>query len=377
MRPIYLDYNATTPVDPRVAEEIREVLASDHGNPSSAHSHGLAARAIIERGRARVAAALGASPGEIVLTGSGSEANNLAIKGAALANRARGNHIVTSAVEHPAVGEVCAALAGLGFETTVVPVDSRGRTDPADVEAAITDRTVLVSIMLAQNEVGTLQPVREIARIARRRGVLVHTDAAQAVGKIPVAVDDLGVDLLSIAGHKLYAPIGVGALYVREGVEVAKQIHGGGHERGRRAGTESPVMAAALGRAMELAAAELPARMEHMRTLRDRLHTGLESRAGGVALNGHETERLPNTLSVRFRGVTGYDLLAGVPGLAASSGSACHSGGIHVSATLTAMGLDPEEAVGTVRFSTGMNLTAEEVDRAVDLIASAAAKLRR
>lgn len=371
MDAIYLDYNATTPIDPAVADAMRPFLTDRFGNPSSSHVFGRRERDGVAAVRRQVAASIGADPSEIVFTSGGTESNNHAIRGVAMAAGDRGNHIVTTAVEHPAVTEVCEWLRRFGFETTYVPVDGAGRVDPSDIERAITDRTVLVTVMHANNEVGTIQPVAEIAGIARARGIPLHTDAAQTMGKLPVSVGDLGVDLLSIAGHKLYGPKGVGALYVREGLDLDRLLHGAKHESGRRAGTENILLLAGLGTACELAAARLPERAEHCRAMRDRLHEGLAERIPYTVLNGHPDERLPNTLSLSVPGIEAATVLGGLPEVAASAGAACHSGQVSVSATLAAMGVSEEVAVGTMRFSTGARLTADEVDRAVEVVAAA------
>ena len=371
-RPIYLDYNATTPVDPAVFAAMRPYLTDDFGNPSSNHAYGHRAHEAMDRARAQVASILGAAPDEIVFTGSGSEANNLAIKGVALATLGRNSrrpnghpaHLITTAVEHPAVLNPCRYLADrFGFELTVVPVDITGQIDPDDVIRALTPRTVLVTVMLANNEVGTIEPVAALAKALRERGVLLHTDAAQAVGKIPVRVDDLGVDLLTVAGHKLYAPKGVGALYVRRGTQLDSLVHGAGHEGGRRAGTEAVAQAVALGKACELAASALPEEELRLRGLRDRLFQQLSAETGCV-LNGHPEQRLPNTLNVSFPGVDGEELLAATSEIAASTGSACHAGRTEPSSVLLAMGLSRERALGAVRLSLGRWTTEEEVDAA-------------
>jgi len=319
---VYLDYNATTPLAPEVADVMRPLLGSAFGNPSSSHWAGSAAREAVEQARGQVAGLVNATDDEIVLTSGGSEANNTALKGAFLAHGASGGHIVTTAVEHPAVLAPCRYLERFGAEVTVLPVDAHGRVDPDDLRRAMTRRTVLVSIMHANNEVGTVQPIAECGRIVREHGALFHVDAAQSIGKVPVDVQALGVDLLSLAGHKFYAPKGVGALYVRRGVELDPLIHGAAHERGRRAGTESALLAAALGQASVLARDLSP--MEDVRRLRDRFWSLLQQRfSAGVVLNGHPEHRLPNTLNVSFVGQVGSDILAAIPQLAASTGSAC------------------------------------------------------
>lgn len=364
-RQIYLDYNASTPVAPEVLRAMEPLLREGFGNPSSTHWAGRRAREALEAGRSRVAGLLGCAPAEVVFTSGGSEANNAALKGAWFALRDRGDHLVTTAVEHPAVLEPCRWLESLGARVTRLPVDSRGRVDPADVRRALTPATVLVSVMHANNEVGTVQPVAEIARHCRDAGVLLHTDAAQSVGKIPTRVDELGVDLLSVAGHKLYAPKGVGALYVRRGAPLAPLIHGAGHEAGRRAGTESAFLAAGLGAACSLAEADLG--MRAARDLRDRFWDGLRGLFGErVVRNGCATGVLPNTLHVSFLGRLGGEVLGALPGVAASTGSACHSGRVHASHVLEAMGSSSERAAGAVRWSLGRETTAEEIDTVLD-----------
>lgn len=375
--PVYLDYNATTPVDPRVVEAIRPFLLTHFGNPSSAHRYAQAPRQALSDARTRVAELLDCSPGEIVFTGGGSESDGLAIRGAALAHRDRGDHVVTQRTEHPAVLEACHDLARLhGFRVTCLPVEADGRVDPAALEAAITPGTVLVSIQHANGETGTLQPIRELAAVAHRHGVLFHTDAAQSVGKIPVRVRDLGVDLLTIAGHKLYAPKGVGALYVRAGVGLEPTIRGGGQERGLRAGTENVSLIVGLGVAAALAREALPDRDAVCR-LRDRLHERLEAALpGAVHLNGHPFERLPNTLNVSIDGVTSRQLLAATPEIAASTGSACHEGRDEPSEILLAMGLPAERALAAVRLTLGRWTTAEDVDRATGMLVRSSRSLQ-
>jgi cysteine desulfurase len=379
-RPIYLDYNATTPIDPAVRDAMLPYLADHFGNPSSTHAYGKEAHAAVDTARARLAGLLGAHPDEVVFTGGGSEASNHAIKGAIL-RRPRGwfgrwgrdAHVIISAVEHPATAQPCEFLQTLGCRVTVVPVDQYGMVNPDDVRRAITARTKLVSIMHSNNEVGTLNPIREIAEIARERGVLMHTDAAQSLGKVAVNVADLGVDLLTVAGHKLYAPKGVGALYVRRGVEIANLIHGAGHEGGRRAGTENVPYVVGLGKAAEIAAASLPGATERLRALRDRLHDALRRGLGDrVVLNGHPERRLPNTLNLSFVGHVGAELLEKVPGIAASTGSACHEGKVSQSPVLCAMRVPPEVGQGAVRLSVGRFTTEKEADRAAELLVAAA-----
>lgn len=365
---IYLDYNATTPIDPRVAEAMAPFLSSGFGNPSSIHVEGRRAKSALEGARERVARCLGCNSGEVVFTSGGTESNNLAIRG--LVEARGGGHVITSAVEHPAILEVVIGLEIEGrIALTIVGVDKFGRVDPGAVAAALRNDTVLVSLMLANNEVGTLQPVREVAALCRQHGVAVHSDAAQAVGKVPVNVVDLGVDLLSVAGHKLYAPKGVGALYVREGVEIMPQIRGAGHERGRRAGTENVLLAAGLGTACELAQHETEKEQQSLASLRNRLAAGLRTGCEDIVEHGHPEHRLPNTLSVALPGQDANGLVGELAeDLAASAGSACHSGATMISYVLQAMGVEPELARATIRLSVGRFTTEEEIDRAVELI---------
>lgn len=344
--PLYLDYNATTPVASEVADVIDRHLRETFGNPSSVHWYGHRARAAVEAAREELAALIGARSGEIVFTGSASEANNMAVLGIARALAGRGRHLIASAVEHPSVAEPLDALAREGWVVTLVGVDSYGRVDPDDVVRALRPDTVLVSVMHANNETGTLQPVAEIAAALRPRNVLLHTDAAQSVGKIPVNVRALGVDLLTVAGHKFYAPKGIGALYVRAGLRLEPVLYGAGQEAGRRTGTENVPYIAGLGAAARLAADGLDAARATLRRLRDRLHERLAEAVPGLALNGHPEHRLPNTLNVSFPDVEGRALLARADGVAASVGSACHAGDATVSGVLGAMGLAASRARG-------------------------------
>jgi cysteine desulfurase NifS/selenium donor protein len=374
---IYLDYNATTPIDPAVAEAMLPFLHKHFGNPSSTHPYGLTARKAIDAARRQVADLLGARPEEIVFTSGGSESNNTVIKGVTAAMRERGRHIIASAVEHPAVIEPCQALEAEGYQVTYLPVDAKGRVDPRDVARAITPQTILVTVMHANNEVGTVQPIAEIAALARRNGIAMHTDAAQSVGKIPVRVDELGVDFLSVAGHKLYAPKGVGALYIRSGRTLPKLVHGAGHESNRRAGTENVLEIVGLGKAAELAAERLEETGRHTRTLRDRLHAALEERLGPVRVNGDPEGGLPNTLSVCFAGVDASTLLAEVGDrVAASAGAACHAEGVDLSTVLQAMRVPVREAMGTVRFSVGRGTTERDVEEAATIVAKAVTGLQ-
>ncbi|MFE3450327.1 cysteine desulfurase family protein [Nonomuraea sp. NPDC059194] len=367
--PVYLDYNATTPVDPEALEVALPYLTTHFGNPSSGHHYAGAPRRAVEQARGQMAGLLGAAPEEIVFTGGGSEADTLAIRGAALGSRRR--RVVTLATEHPAVLRSCDSLRAEGFTVTLLPVDGHGRADPGDLRAAVRE-AALVSIAYGNSETGTLQPIAELAAIARDAGALFHTDAAQAVGKVPIDVDALGVDLLTVVGHKMYAPKGVGALYVRSGTPLHPVIHGGGQEGGLRAGTENVAFIAALGRAAEIAARELPGSAVRLAILRDLLRAELEAALPGrVLLNGHPTERLPGTLNVSVEGVSGRAMLAAVPGIAASTGSACHEGVDAPSPVLLAMGLPAERALAALRLSLGRWSTEQEVRLAAHLIAEA------
>jgi cysteine desulfurase len=369
MQRIYLDYNASTPIDPAVVAAMRPYLEEHFGNPSSGHWPAVGAKAALGYARGQVAALLGAKRDEIIFTSGGSEANNFALKGVAWALKAKGDHIITSTVEHPAIVGPCRFLQQQGFKVTAVPVDRFGRIEPDDVARAITPRTILISIMHANNEVGTIQPIAEVGHIARARGVLFHTDAAQSVGKIVTDVNALGVDLLTVAGHKVYAPKGVGALYARHGTPLEPLIHGGGHEDGRRAGTESALLAVGLGTACDLA--RNLALMDEVRVLRDRLWQQLQAAFGnGVVLNGHPDQRLPNTLNVSFVGQVGAEVLAGLEGVAGSTGSACHAGRIELSPVLKAMGVPPDVGMGAIRFSLGRGTTREDVDAVADGLAN-------
>jgi cysteine desulfurase len=369
--PIYLDYNATTPVDPRVVEAALPYLTEHFGNPSSTHHYGHAARQAIGQARGEVADLLGAHTDEIVFTAGGSDSDTLAIRGVARANRDRGDHVITQATEHPAVLEACRSLQADGFQLTILPVNHHGQVNPADLEQAITDATILVSIMLANAETGTLQPITELARIAHAHGVLFHADAAQAAGKIPIDVTELGVDLLTVVGHKMYAPKGIGALYVRTGTTMQPTIHGGGQEHGLHAGTENVALIAALGAASRIAADSLPQSASHLTALRDHLHHRLAGLLPDrVSLNGHPEHRLPGTLNVSISNTRGADVLSATPGIAAATGSACHEGVDEPSPVLTAMGQPPERALAALRFSLGRWTTAIETDEAAQQIAS-------
>ncbi len=373
MRSIYLDYNATTPVAPSVFEAMTPFLTEHYGNPSSSHALGRACHEAIEDARGKLAVLLGADRDEIVFTSGGTESNNLAIMGVMMQDAPLPvGHLIISAIEHPAVSEPARYLQKLGYDVTVVPCDSRGVVDPRAVDGAIRRETRLVSIMHANNETGVIQPLDEISEICRDRNVLLHTDAAQSVGKIETIAEDLGVDLLSVAGHKLYAPKGVGVLYVRRGVPLEPIMHGAGHEGGLRPGTENVASIVGLGHTAMMAFRSLEASAERLSGLRDQLHARLTEVIGErITLNGRNAPRLPNTLSVNFPNVSAADILARIPELCASTGSACHSGATSMSPTLDAMGLDPAAARGTLRLSVGWFTSVEEIDRAAELLIGA------
>lgn len=376
--PIYLDYNATTPIDPAVADAMEPYLREHFGNPSSDHVYGYRARLAVNDARERLAALLQVEPDEVVFTGGGSEANNLAIKGIAYTRRDRGNHIITSAVEHPAVINTLHYLQQEGYRVTVLPVEPNGQVDVGQVADAITPETILISIMHANNEVGTTQPIRAIAAIAHARNVLVHTDAAQSVGKIPVVVPDLGADLLTVAGHKLYAPKGVGTLIVRRGLRLEPLIHGAGHEGGYRAGTENVPYLVGLGQAATLAASRLPEYQQRVGALRDALHHRILEGIPSALLNGHPVERLPNTLNMSFPGVNAGALLAAIRDqVACSTGSACHAGHASPSGVLLAMGRDEGLASAALRLSLGWGTTMDEVRTAAAAIVDRERQLAR
>ena len=364
---IYLDYNASTPIAPEVAEAIQPFLLQHFGNPSSLHWAGIPAKEAVENARQQVADLLQCSPLEIVFTSGGSESNNHAIKGVFYALKEKGNHMITTQTEHPAVINPCKFLEKLGAEVTYIGVDRYGRVDPENIEKAVTPKTILITVMHANNEVGTIQPIKEISEIAKRHRILFHTDAAQSVGKIDTKVNDLGIDLLSVAGHKVYAPKGVGALYVREGTSIESLIHGAGHESGRRAGTENVLLIAGLGKACEIAKEYL--KDDKIRNLRDCFWEFLEKNFGqGVVLNGDPIHRLPNTLNISFVRRVGSEILNRLNGVAASTGAACHSGSVELSPVLKAMGISPEVGMGAIRFSLGRTTTLQELERVVQLL---------
>lgn len=375
---IYLDHNATTPTDKRVLEVMLPYFCDDFGNASSLHRFGQRAHVALEDARTQVASILGAEEKEIVFTSGGSESNNYAIKGAVYLHQDKGRHIITSAVEHPAVLNTCEHLQKRGFDVTYISVDERGVLDLNKLEDAIRKDTILVTIMHANNEVGTIQPIAEISKLVKKRGVLFHTDAVQAVGKLETDVNKLGVDMLSLSAHKLYGPKGVGALYVRSGVELMPLIHGGHHEKGRRASTENLPGIVGLGKACEICMAEMKEESKRLTMLRERLWQGFSSRISETVLLGHPTKRLPGTLAVSFKYVEGESVLLNLDleGIAVSSGSACASGSIEPSHVLIAMGVPPELARGGIRVSLGRGNTEEQINRVIDLTPGIIEKLR-
>ena len=377
---VYLDYNATTPVDPRVFEAMRPYFGEHFGNAASrSHPFGARAEAAVENARERVGAVIGASAKEIIFTSGATESDNLAIKGVVEMYRDKGNHVITCATEHKAVLDTCEHLAAHGCEVTFLPVDRYGRVDPAAVADAVTDRTVLITVMTANNEIGTLHPVAEIGAVAKDRGVLFHTDATQAVGKVPVDVEAMGADLLSLSAHKFHGPKGIGALYVRRRdprVRLAIQMHGGGHERGMRSGTLNVPGIVGLGAAAEICRREMGAEAGRLTALRDRLHQGIARALDHVKLNGHPARRLPNTVNLSFGYVEGESLMMKMSSVAVSSGSACTSASLEPSFVLKALGVPDELAHGSVRFSLGRFNTAEEIDEVVRRVVAAVGELR-
>ena len=376
-KPIYLDYNATTPHDPEVIEAMRPFFEEEFGNPSSSHYYGTQPKQAVIRAREQIVALLNCAPEEVIFTSGGTESNNFAIKGCAEAVRHKGNHIITSQIEHPAVIEVCNFLKTTGYEITYLPVDEFGRVQLEDLKTAIKKETVLISIMHANNEVGSVQPIEEISKLAKKHDIIFHTDAAQSVGKIPVDVNRLGVDLLTIAGHKVYAPKGVGALYIRQGLAPAKLMHGAGQEMSVRAGTENVLEIVGLGMACEIAGRDLEKNMTHMRAMRDRLFEGIKKEYDQVRLNGHPQKRLPNTLSISFLGLEANRILDAIGSqVAASAGAACHSDMVQISGVLKAMNVPLEWAKGTLRLTTGRMTTAADIDKAVQVICEAVKTLK-
>ena len=378
MNPIYLDNAATTAVSPEVLQEMLPWFTEHYGNPSSIHATGRDARKAIENARRQVAAAIGANPQEIYFTAGGSESDNWAIKGAAFANRKKGNHIITTAIEHHAVLHTCGWLEKQGFEVTYLPVDRDGRVTPEQVEAAITDRTILITVMAANNEIGTLEPIAEIGKIAKAHKVLFHTDAVQAVGAIPLDVQALNVDMLSMSGHKFHGPKGIGALYIRRGVRIDTLIHGGAQERGQRAGTENLAGIVGIGKAIELATENLPEKAAKLSAMRDRLIDGILERIPDVRVNGPREGRLPNNANVSVRYIEGESMLLklDLAGIAASSGSACTSGSLDPSHVLLAIGLPHEVAHGSLRMTLGSDTTDADIDRVLEVLPEIVSGLR-
>ena len=378
MKRIYLDYAATTPSASEVVEAMQPYFTDSFGNPSSIYSYSQEARGAIEEARTKVAALIGARDEEIVFTSGGTEADNTAIKGVAFANENKGNHIITSPIEHHAILESCKFLAGRGFNITYLPVDEFGLVDPDEVKKAINDKTILISVMHANNEVGTIEPIAEIAQVVREAGILFHTDAVQTSGHIPVDVNELGVDLLSISAHKLYGPKGIGALYIRKGSKLVSFMHGGSQERNRRASTENVPAIVGFGRAVELAQQEMDEEANRLSFLRDRFIDDLKKRMDNIRLNGHPTKRLPNNVNVSIDFVEGESMCLNLDleGICASTGSACSSSSLEPSHVLLAMGLPHEQAHGSLRFTLGKWTVNEEIDRVFDVLTPIVARLR-
>ncbi len=375
---VYLDHAATTPPHPEVAKAMEPYLAEKFGNPSALYSLGRESRNAIEEARRKVASLIGASPEEVYFTSGGSESDNMALFGTLLANEAKGNHVVTTVIEHHAVLETAEFLEKHGYAATFVDVDSTGLVDPGEIRKAIKPETVVVSVMHANNEVGTIEPVREIAAVCREAGVIFHSDAVQTVGNIPVDVDELGVDLLSISGHKLYGPKGVGAIYIRKGTRISRFIHGGEQERGMRAGTENIAGIVGLGIAAEVAALEMDEKVERITALRRRLVEGLTASIDDMALNGHPERRLPNNAHFRIQFIEGEAICLQLDsfGIFASTGSACSSEALEPSHVLLAIGVEPREAQGSVRFSLGRSTTEEDIDYVIEKLPPVVARLR-
>ncbi|MEJ5300213.1 MAG: cysteine desulfurase family protein [Thermodesulforhabdaceae bacterium] len=370
-KPIYLDYNATTPVDERVLEAMLPYLRDKFGNPSSAHYYGQETKTALEEARAQLASLLGCHPEEVFFTSGGTESNNMVLFGVVQALGDKGRHIVTTRIEHPAIIEPCLEIMGRGFDVSFVPVDKRGVVDPDDIRKAVRKDTILISVMHANNEVGTIQPIAEISQIARERGILFHTDAAQSLGKIPTLVDELGVDFLSIAGHKLYAPKGIGALYRRLGTPLGKFIFGAGQERGVRPGTENVPFIVGLGKASAIAEEELHDEMARLERLRDELAQRIIEKVPDAVVNGDGAFRLPNTLSIAFPGRKADGILKNLNKVAASAGAACHSHDVKISHVLEAMGVPARIAMGTIRLSLGRFTTEQEIKIASEAVVEA------
>lgn len=374
---IYLDYNATTPVDREVAAAMIPFIEEKWGNPGSSHQIGREARAAVEMARGQVAGLLKCSPQEVVFTSGGTESNNAVLKGVAWALRKKGRHVITSRIEHPSILQPAIFLMENGWEVTLLSVDSNGIVDPDDVRRALRKDTVLISIMHANNETGSIQHISEIGAIARARGIYFHSDAAQSVGKVETYVEDMGVDFLTVAGHKVYAPKGIGALYIREGAALEPLLHGAGQEGGRRAGTENVILAVALGTACAVAARRLHDDADRQRRLRDQLFEGIVSEIPDAVLNGHKNKKLSNTLNIAFPGLVGGEILAGIPGLCASTGAACHDRSVTLSHVLAAMGVPKEVGMGAIRLTVGRYTTEEEIHQAASWIVAAVKKTKR
>ena len=368
MNQIYLDYNASTPIADQARKAMLPFLENHYGNPSALHFAGAGAKQAVEYARNQVATLLNCKPSEIILTSGASESNNHVLKGVFKRFRDKGNHIITTKIEHPSILKPCEYLEKQGANVTYIEVDQFGRVNPRNIEEAITDKTILISVMHANNEVGSIQPIEEISEIAKKHHVLFHTDASQSIGKVPVDVEKLNVDFLSLAGHKVYAPKGIGALFIREGIEIEPLIHGAGHESGRRAGTENVLLAVGLGEACEVAKQTLDANT-HVEELRNYFWNELKQLPNvDISLNGHPEHRLPNTLNINFENKVGQDILDSIPQIAASTGSACHSGEVNLSPVLKAMGVKESIGMGAVRFSLGRYTTKSEIDTTVQLL---------
>jgi len=378
MNPIYMDYAATTPTDRRVVEAMLPCFGDIFGNPSSLHGFGQEARAAMEEARAKIAAFLGAKPAEIVFTSGGTESDNFAIKGVAWANRKKGDHVITSAIEHHAVLETCRFLEKEGFRVTYLPVDGNGLVDPAEVVKAITDRTILISIMHANNEIGTIEPIAEIGRIAKGKGICFHTDAVQTFGHLPFTVDELNIDLLSASAHKLYGPKGMGLLYIRKGTRITPLVHGGDQESGRRASTQNVPGIVGFGKAVELAAATLHEEVVRLTSLRDRFIRGIFERLDGIRLNGHPARRLPNNINLSVESVEGEGMILSLDmmGIACSTGSACSSSSLEPSHCLLAIGLPHELSHGSLRFSLGRGTKKSDIDTVLTALPQVVGRLR-
>ena len=367
--PIYLDYNATTPIDLEVIDAMTPFLKEHFGNPSSAHYFGQKAKEAVEKARLQVADFLNCNLNEIIFTSGGTESNNYAIKGLAFTLKDKGNHIITTRIEHPSVLESCKFLELYGFETTYLSVNEFGLISLSDLEKAITPNTILITIMHSNNEIGTIQPIEQVSRLAKKHNIILHTDAVQSAGKVPTSINKLGVNMLSLAGHKIYAPKGVGALYIQQDIKLTKLIHGAGQENNKRAGTENVLEIVGLGKACEIAGRDLDKNAANMRVMRDRLYNGLRERISDFKLNSQFENCLPNTLSISFKNIDANLLLGKINNrLAVSSGAACHSGRTEISEVMKALNISDEWARGTIRFSTGRMTTADEIDVAIDII---------